>query len=453
MSEAKTTAPTLAEKVEKATHQNTYLCYQCKRCSAGCPMAEHFDKLPNEVMLAIQNDDNSIMNSKTVWLCASCQTCNTRCPQSLDIPGILDYFRQETINSASVPETARFFKTFMRNARFFGRVYEAGLMGELNLREGKPLRDIGMGLNMIRRGKIRLTPDFARAPKTVSPQRPSSKAIAYYPGCSLHSTGKAFDLSFRGVVGELGGELKEIPGWVCCGTTPSHGVDAVAAVALPLKNLAIAEKMGVGKVVAPCAACFSRFQAALHHYRSDAPLSEKVDSALNENYRDAVSVENALDWLSTVDSDSIVKRVKRPLKGLKVACYYGCLLTRPPSVTGADDAENPTQMERIVRLLGGEPVDFGRKTDCCGGSLAVSHVQIAKGLTAKILIDAKRHGADIIAVACPLCQVNLDERQPEMSTSLDFTIPVLYITQLMALAFGLPRETQALEQSAINADL
>jgi len=439
----------LAERVEQATHQNAHLCYQCLRCSAGCPMAEEYDLLPNEVMLAIQEGDPSVLESRTVWLCASCQTCNTRCPQGLDIPGIIDHFRQQTLDRASVPETARFFRAFLRNARFFGRVYEAGLMGELNLRDGKPFRDLDMGLRMIRKGKIRLLPDFARNPTRVEAVAPAPNRLAYYPGCSLHSTGAAFDRSFRGVAEAVGLDLVEVPGWTCCGTTPAHGADPVKAVSMPLRNLAIAERMGLDRVVAPCAACYGRFRTALRHYREDGDLAEAVDGELGREYGDGVRVLNAVDLLGEVDLEALEQKVSAPLQGLKVACYYGCLLTRPPSDTGVADAENPQGMERLVRALGAEPLDWSRKTDCCGGSLAISHTEVAKRMTAEILREAHARGADVVAAACPLCQVNLDERQPEMEADLGFQIPVVYVTQLLAVALGLPAEARALEQSAV----
>ncbi|MDW7708863.1 MAG: heterodisulfide reductase-related iron-sulfur binding cluster [Deferrisomatales bacterium] len=446
------TSTSLAERVEQATHQNAHLCYQCLRCSAGCPVAEDFDLLPSEVMRAVQEGDESVAGSRTVWLCASCQTCNTRCPQGLDIPGIIDHFRQQTLDRASVPETARFFKAFLRNARIFGRVYEAGLMGELNLRDGHPFRDLGMGLRMIRKGKIRLLPDFARPPRKVSAVSPAPNRVAYYPGCSLHSTGAAFDRSFRAVAGEVGLDVLEMPGWTCCGTTPAHGADPVKAVAMPLQNLAIAEKMGLDRVVAPCAACYGRFQGALRHYRQGGALADRVDAALGSEYGDGVKVLNAVDLLGEVPAESWEEKCKAPLRGLKVACYYGCLLTRPAADTGAPDPEDPQGMERLVRALGGEPLPWSRKTDCCGGSLAISHTGLAKRMTAEILKEAQARGADLIAAACPLCHVNLDERQPEMAADLGFTIPVVYVTQILAVALGLPAEARALDQSAVTPE-
>ena len=447
---AQTSSNALAESVERSTHVNAHLCYQCQRCSSGCPMAEEYDVLPSEIMLAIQEGDASVVDSRAVWLCASCHTCSTRCPQELDIPGIIDHFRQQTVEHAVVPESARFFKTFLRNARIFGRVYEAGMMGELNLRERKPFRDLGMGLRMIKKGKIRLLPDYARPVRSVTREEPAPNKVAYYPGCSLHSTGAAFDRSFRAVAGALDLDLREMPGWTCCGATPAHGVDAVKAVSMPLSNLAIAEQMGLDKVVAPCAACYSRFKSAARHYREDAALADQVDADTGQPFGNGIEVLNAMDCLQTVGSETITAKVEHSLEGLKVACYYGCLLTRPPADTGAAEPENPTEMERLVRLLGAEPLDWGRKTDCCGGSLAVSHTALAKQMTARVLTDARDHGADLVAVACPLCQINLDERQPEMADEMGFTIPVVYVTQLMAVAMGLPAAAQALELSAVN---
>jgi heterodisulfide reductase subunit B len=218
---------------------------------------------------------------------------------------------------------------------------------------------------------------------------------------------------------------------------------------MPIGNLAIAEQMGLDRVVAPCAACYGRFQSALHHYRHDGALADKVDDAVGRRYGDGVRVLNALDCLGELGTDVLRDRVKKSLQGLKVASYYGCLLTRPPDATGSPDAENPTDMDRIVRAVGAQPVEWSRKTDCCGGSLSISHTEIAKRMTAEILKEARERGADLIAVACPLCHVNLDERQPEMAADLGFTIPVVYVTQLAAAALGLSPEAQALDQAAV----
>ncbi|MBI5014661.1 MAG: 4Fe-4S dicluster domain-containing protein [Deltaproteobacteria bacterium] len=440
---------TLASRVADATHQNAFLCYQCQRCSSGCPMAQHLDLLPSEVMRAIQEGDESVAASRTVWLCASCQTCNTRCPQGLDIPGIIDHFRQQTLEQASVPEQGRFFKAFLRNIRLFGRAYEAGLMAELNLRDGKPLRDVDLGIAMLRKGKLKLFPHFARTPGRVNRVGTATNRVAYYPGCSLQSAGQAYDRSFRGVARALGIELCEIPGWTCCGATPAHGSDPITAMVLPLKNLSTVEKMGLDRAVAPCAACYSRLRSSVRHHREQGDLADRVDEVLGRDYQDSVKVLNVLDCLAEAGPQVVAERVQKPLSGLKVACYYGCLLTRPPADTGSLEPENPAGMDRIVRELGAEPLEWTRKTDCCGGSLAITQTPIAKRLTAEILKEARARGADLIATACPLCQLNLDERQPEMAGDLGFTIPAVYVTQLMAVALGLPEADQALTQAAV----
>jgi heterodisulfide reductase subunit B2 len=440
----------LADRVARATHQNAYLCYQCQRCSSGCPMAEHFDLLPSEVMRAIQEGDEAAVRSRTVWLCASCQTCNTRCPQGLDIPRILDLFRRETLSRASVPEQARFFKAFLRNIKLFGRAYEAGLMAELNLRDGKPFRDLKLGLGMMRKGKIRLLPQVARRAARVPRVVPAPNRIAYYPGCSLHSTGRGYDRSFRAAARALGLELFEIPGWTCCGTTPAHGSDPYLSLLLPLRNLSTVERMGLEKAVAPCASCYGRLRSSLRDYREEGELADRVDGELGRDYGDTVQVLNGVECLGELGTHMIASHVRKPLTGLKVASYYGCLLTRPPSDTGSPEPENPTGMDRIIRALGAQPVEWNRKTDCCGGSLAITQTETAKSLSAEILKDARSRGADLIATACPLCHVNLDERQPEMAGDLGFTIPVVYVTQLLAVALDLPEEDQALEQAAIS---
>jgi len=412
-------------------------------------MAEHFDLLPSEVIRAVQDGDESVLESKTVWMCASCQTCLTRCPNNIDIPGVIDNFRQATVENASVEETARFYKTFMKNSRFFGRLFEAGLMAELNLREGQPLRDLKLGLRMLGKKKLPLLPSIARAPKKTTPLQKKANRIAYYPGCSLHSTGIAFDRSFLDVCHGLGIELMDIPDWTCCGSSPSHGVDAFKSVLMPIRNLVTVERMGLDSLVAPCAACYSRFKAASRHYRENPELAKRVTEELGYEYKGTVKILTAIDCLSQLPTRELTDQVKKPLEGLNVACYYGCLLKRPTMDTGATEVENPVDMDILVRALGAEPIDWCRKTDCCGGSLAVPLTDITKKMTALVLTDAKERGADVIAVCCPLCEVNLSERQPEMEEELGFTIPILFITQLMAVAMGLSPDAQGLDKGTI----
>jgi heterodisulfide reductase subunit B len=162
-----------------------------------------------------------------------------------------------------------------------------------------------------------------------------------------------------------------------------------------------------------------------------------------------VEVQHLVDTLvDRAGLEKIEAGVQKPLAGLKVACYYGCLVTRPPKMTDAEHPEYPTKMDDVLRALGAEPVDWSYKTDCCGGALSLTQTPLALELTQKILQNARDCGADVVAAVCPLCHVNLDARQGQME--LDFQLPVLYLTQLMALAFGLGEKTAALKKNIVD---
>jgi len=445
-------SPKLAQAVQEKTGENVYLCYQCVKCSAGCPLAEYFDLTPNQVMRAVQlGREDLVLNCKTIWLCASCQTCTTRCPQGLDPARIMDALKiiaTERGIKPKVPAVTTFQKVFLRNVNILGRAYELGLMAEMNLRTGQPLKDVGMGLGMLTKGKVKVLPSIARTPR--QPKRKAQPGeIAYYPGCSLHSLSSELDESARAVCKELGLKLVEPQGWICCGSSAAHGYDHVAAAALPMENLALIEKSGFTEVAAPCAACFFRFKSALHDVKEDPELKEQVSKRISYDYQDKVRVLSMLDVLSDkVGMEAIAAKVKRPLHGLRVVSYYGCLLTRPPEITGADHPENPRQMDQIVTAIGAESVDWSYKTECCGGSLSLTKTDLALALTKKLLLAARAAGADAITVSCPLCHVNLDVRQTQIA--LDFRMPVIYITQLMGLAFGIKPEHLALSKHMVS---
>lgn len=264
--------------------------------------------------------------------------------------------------------------------------------------------------------------------------------IAYYPGCSLHSTGIEYDLSTRKVCDALGIELAEVKDWVCCGSSPAHQVDELMSVALPAKNLAIAaETEGIKEICAPCASCYSRLKDAQEKLK-DADLRRDVETVIDTKTPDGFSVLHALDlFVEKTGFDAVAKRVVKSLNGVKVACYYGCLMTRPPKVTGKVEFENPTEMDEMMEALGAESVDWNMKTFCCGMSFSLTKTDVVLELTRKILADAKAVGADVIAVGCPLCHANLDGRQGQINEKFktDFNIPIFYFTQLMGIAFGI----------------
>jgi heterodisulfide reductase subunit B len=447
----------LAKKIQEETGQNVYLCYQCVKCTSGCPMAEHFDLEPNQVMRMVQLGDDSVLESKTIWTCASCLTCSTRCPQGLDIAGVMDALRIESRRRGikpGVPDAVTFNDIFLHDIKLLGRLYEPALLGERNLRFGRLMQDMDMGIPMLLKGKLNLMPSIIpsplKVPKHVKPVEPAENRISYYPGCSLHSTGAEFNVSTKAICKELGLELIEPEGWVCCGSSPAHNTDHTLAAAFPIKNLALIEKSGLRQVAAPCSSCYSRFKMASHAVANDAHLAEEVERTIGYRYQNSVQVLHLLDAIMTkIGLDKIAARVTKPLKGLRVACYYGCLYSRPPAITGAEHPEYPMAMDRLMRALGAEPVEWGGKTDCCGGSVVFSQVEPALNLARKVLDDAHANGADLIATVCPLCDANLDARQVQIK-GLDYQMPILYATQLMALAFGLDEKSMLLNKCIVD---
>jgi len=277
---------------------------------------------------------------------------------------------------------------------------------------------------------------------------------AYYPGCSLHSTGSEYDASFKAVCEKLDIQLEEVPGWICCGTSPAHSTSKLLALALPIKNLALAEYAGQTEVVVPCAACFSRFKIALHETAENEELSEDIKGIIGSAFQRKVKVLHPLEIFSKTDTKLLKAKVTQNLAHLKVACYYGCLLTRPPKAMQFDICEYPMSMDRLLDTIGIPVLDWSYKTDCCGGSFALSETDAVLTLTNKILENAKAVGANAIAVACPLCHANLDTRQTEIEEKYQtqYGIPLFYFTQLMGLAFGIEPKVLGLHKHLVNPE-
>jgi heterodisulfide reductase subunit B len=448
----------LADRIRQATGQNVYLCYQCVKCTAGCPLAEHFDLAPNQVMRATQlGMEDIIFDSRTPWLCASCQTCTTRCPQSIDIARVMDFVVGEAITEGikpKVPEVAIFNKVFLRDVNILGRAYELGLIAEMMLRTRQPLKDIGqdivLGLEMFKHRKINLLPELVRRrrPKVSPPASRPSNEIGYYPGCSLHSMAKEFDHSARSVLESLGLKPHTPKGWICCGSSPAHRVDHHLSVQMPMESLMLFEQEGHKELTLPCAMCFNRFRSAARDMRLDPDLKQDIDRELDHEYKDSIEISSLLDFIvDRVGLEAISEKVQQPLKDLKVACYYGCLLTRPPEVTGSEEHEYPMAMDRLMKTLGATYVDWDRKVACCGASLSLTQTDLVLEMSGDILENARARGADAVIVACPMCHSNMDGRQTQMGDTP--RIPVLYFTQLMALAFGKPDDA-ALKYNLID---
>ncbi len=262
---------------------------------------------------------------------------------------------------------------------------------------------------------------------------------AFFPGCSLESTARDYMMSTQAVAKVLGIGLEELPDWTCCGSTPAHATDRVLAAALPARNLAIAKDLGRDMVVC-CAACYGRLAGANQSVVEDDQLRRQVAESIGRDYAGDVRVWHFLQVLrEEIGLAEIKDQVTRSLSGMKVACYYGCLLTRPHELSIVDDPEDPQVMEELFSAAGAEPVEWPFKTECCGASFSITRTDTVKRLTGEILRMAKESGADCIAVACPLCQTNLDLRQSdaEKSTGERFGLPVFFFTQLLGKALGL----------------
>ncbi|RME86700.1 MAG: hypothetical protein D6770_11280 [Anaerolineae bacterium] len=445
--------PALAQRVQEELGQNVYLCYQCVKCTSGCPLAEYFDWQPNQIMRALQLGQEDIaLQAKTPWLCAACQTCTTRCPQGLDITAIMAFLTREALQRGISPPVSEVHianQAFEREVRLWGRTYELGLMAELKLRTGNLTDDLDLGFRLVTRNKLPILPEPVRPPKKVRPVAGAREAVGYYPGCSLHSTARELDISTRAVCEALGIHLVEPRGWVCCGSTPIHRSDPKYALRLPMENLRLIEQSGLEEVMMPCAACYNHHKAALYEIRHLDGRRAEVEKAMGYTYQDTVRVRALHETIfHRVGPEGLAGRVKRPLKGVKVVCYYGCLLTRPPQVTGAEHPENPTEMDVMMEALGAEVVDWSYKTTCCGATHSLTRPDIARDLSQNLLAEARKAGAEAMVVACPLCHTNLDARQTQMG--MDDAVPVLYFTQWLAIALGLPEKAAALEKNLID---
>jgi heterodisulfide reductase subunit B2 len=277
---------------------------------------------------------------------------------------------------------------------------------------------------------------------------------AFFPGCSLESTAWDFNRSTRAVCGALGVELHDIPDWACCGSTPAHASNPALAVALPVMSLQSAQAVS-NRVMTACASCYSRLRTANYEVRNHEEERKRVERITKKPYDGGVEVHHVLDVLvNHVGAETVRKKVTRPLAGLRVACYYGCLLTRPPEKVAFDDPEHPTCMERLVEAAGAEPVEWPMKTECCGASLSITHAGVVKRLAYRLLSMAHRAGADCIVVACPLCQTNLDLRQADAAAAHGElpAIPVMYITQLLGMGLGLSSNELGLSALAVSAE-
>ncbi|HJX12939.1 MAG TPA: CoB--CoM heterodisulfide reductase iron-sulfur subunit B family protein [Dehalococcoidales bacterium] len=266
------------------------------------------------------------------------------------------------------------------------------------------------------------------------------KYYSYFPGCSAESTGLGLGLSTKAIAKPLGFELVEIEDWNCCGSTPYGSLDEEEAIVVAARNLALAEKMGFD-LVTPCSSCYVTLSRANGHLREHPRMLARVNEALavaGLSYRGSLRVRLLVDVLvNDITPEVIAARLKKPLRGVRVAPYYGCQMVRPRY--GLDDTEQPQTLDRLVASTGAEAVDFPLKARCCGGSLTLSEEDSVLHLMHKLLRSAAAGGAQCLVTPCPLCQTNLDAYQYRVNARFktDFKIPVLFISQLIGMALDI----------------
>lgn len=275
----------------------------------------------------------------------------------------------------------------------------------------------------------------------------------YYPGCSLKGTNRAYEESVLAAFQALALEVEELEDWNCCGATAYMAVDEMKSFALAARNLALTERQSNSSsptLMAPCSGCYLVLSKTQHYLEEYSEVSRTIDGALQAarlSYARKVYVRHPLDILiNEVGVQTIAQKVRQPLAGLKVACYYGCQIVRP--YAAFDDQVNPTTMDRLMRALGADTVDWPLKTRCCGGSLMGTLQEVGVPLSYILVKEAQKRGADVVATACPLCQFNLECYQDEMSAQFkdQIHLPIAYFTQLLGLALGVPERRLGLHR-------
>jgi heterodisulfide reductase subunit B2 len=265
--------------------------------------------------------------------------------------------------------------------------------------------------------------------------------VGYYPGCALHGSSNDYEQSLRTCLGGLDVELQEVPDWICCGATAAHALNHKLSLALPARNLALAERQKLDQVFAPCPLCSMQLMKAKQALGDDA-VRQEMSRLVEIDLEGRSEVLNLIQILQNVGLDRLKSAVTEPQKDVVAACYYGCLLTRPPSVVHFDDFEQPQSMEAIVGILGAKAVDWNYKTECCGAGMTMADEDTVLELSHKILQDAADHGANCLVVACPMCHVNLDMKQAavEQRYGTKLNLVIYYLSDLVGLAMGFPAE-------------
>jgi len=258
--------------------------------------------------------------------------------------------------------------------------------------------------------------------------------FTYYPGCSLKGTAKDYAESILGICRFLQVELEEIPDWNCCGATAAHSINHQASIALAARNLSLAAKMPHSDMLVPCPLCFNRLKTASYALKQDQNNRYKIK--LPESVPKIWDLANFFATNKMLEITT--QKIQKPLEGLKVVCYYGCMAARPQEITEVKDFENPQALDRIIANLGGTVIPWPCKTDCCGASQAFSLEDVENRLVEKLLDMVRRVGAQCIVVSCQMCQANLDmhHKRAGDNSGKSLPVPVYYFSELIGLALG-----------------
>lgn len=272
--------------------------------------------------------------------------------------------------------------------------------------------------------------------------------FGYYPGCALHGASNDYETSLRACLGRLGASLEELDDWICCGASAAHSVNALLSVALPARNLGVAERDGRTEVLCPCPMCSMELIRAKQHLSEDEKLRRRISEIVELDVTGKTEILNLIQVFQKIGTERIKAAAKISLEWVNAACYYGCLLTRPPKEQRFDDCEQPRSMETLLEVLGAKTVAWNFKTECCGAGMTMAQEETVLELSDKIIGNASVHGANCIVVACPMCHVNLDMKQGDIERrrKVRHGMVIYYLSDLVGLALGLSEKDLAIDK-------
>ncbi|MCK4347125.1 MAG: CoB--CoM heterodisulfide reductase iron-sulfur subunit B family protein [Thermoplasmatales archaeon] len=282
------------------------------------------------------------------------------------------------------------------------------------------------------------------------------KKYVFYPGCIMSTEQYAYEMSIREILPKIDIELVDVEDFSCCGA-PMKSVNQLMTLYLSARNLSIAQKEGLD-LFAPCPVCHLSFSECQRIMENNAEMRDRINEMLSSEdlqYNGSVNLVNIVDLLHDhVGIDKIKKLVKKPLENLKVATHYGCHLIRPSEVGRPVDSENPQKMETVLKALGAKPLDYAEKLDCCGAMIQANLPESALTKTGQKLVAVQEQGFDVFVDVCPWCHRMFDSKQTKAGETVaaKLDVPVVYLTQLLGLAFGIDKKRLGMDLNLSPVD-